>query len=133
MISCSCNCQTVSFEITARPTAIYQCHCSLCRRFTGAAGIPVIVVPNTVFRWTGGQDQIRVWDHPDADWQANFCAICGSSLPGHNDEARMFIPAGLLPAELQGLEIKHHIFVGSKADWEVIGDAGCQHDGNIAG
>lgn len=129
MISCQCNCGAVAFELASVPTAIYVCHCSICRRLSGGNGMAVVVIENGRFTWLQGQEHIRIWKKPDADWEANFCGQCGSNLPGRNDPERMFVPAGLLPGDLPDLEVKHHIFVGSKASWDVIGDAGKQHDG----
>lgn len=39
----------------------------------------------------------------------------------------MFIPAGLLPGQGLGLRVRDHIWVGSCAEWDEIGDAGRQH------
>jgi hypothetical protein len=39
----------------------------------------------------------------------------------------MFVPAGLLADAGSALRVIHHIWVGSKADWDEIGDAGKQH------
>jgi hypothetical protein len=39
----------------------------------------------------------------------------------------MFVPAGLLDDPGGTLEVLHHIWVGSKAGWDVIGDDGKQH------
>ena len=129
MITCTCNCGAVEFELGVVPTAIFTCHCSICRRFSGAAGVSVVVVDNAQFKWLKGEEEVQVWRKPGADWEANFCRRCGSSLPGRNDDRRKFVPAGLLPGHLEGLEVQHHIFVGSKADWDVIGDSGTQHTG----
>ncbi|KJZ18832.1 GFA family protein [Loktanella sp. S4079] len=129
----SCNCGSVSFEIKAQPSDIYVCHCSICQRFSGAGGMPVVILKNDDFNWLSGQEHIKVWRKPDADWEANFCSICGSALPGMNDPDRMFVPAGILPPDIEGLEIKHHIFVGSKACWDEIAGAGKQHDGPFTG
>jgi hypothetical protein len=38
----------------------------------------------------------------------------------------MFIPAGVLD-DPGALRVIHHIFVASKAPWDVIGDEGVQH------
>lgn len=133
MLSGQCNCGGVAFEIAGQLSPIYACHCSICRRFTGGANIPVVIVRNADFRWIAGRDLVTVWQKPDADWESNFCSICGSALPGQNDPARMFVPAGLLAGDIDGLQIAHHIFVGSKADWDVIGDAGKQHAGLFGG
>lgn len=133
MFVCQCNCGEIEFEIKTPPIEIYVCHCSICCRFTGGWGMPVVIVENKSFRWQKGRNSIRIWSKPNAEWESNFCVVCGSSLPGKNDDAHMFVPAGLLPGDIEGLEVKHHIFVGSKARWVEIGDAGKQHEGPFAG
>ncbi len=122
-----CNCGAIKFEISADVSDVIICHCSICRRSTGSNGIAVFVVDNEDFRWTGGEELIATWKKPDADWQTWFCRTCGSRLPGVNDEKRMFIPAGLITEGGDKLEVRHHIWVDSKATWDVIGDAGRLH------
>jgi len=129
MLVCKCNCGSVAFEIRAPVSEVYVCHCSICRRFSGGSGMAVVILKNEDFDWVSGHEDIRIWNKPDADWDANFCRICGSALPGRNDSRTMFVPAGLLPDDVEGIEVKHHIFVGSKARWDKIGDAGKQHEG----
>ena len=131
MLECQCNCGAVRFGIMAKVSDIYVCHCSICRRFTGAGNVSVVVLANDNFKWLSGHDTVKVWKKPDVDWEANFCSVCGSAVPGRNDPAHMFVPAGLLPDGTQPLSVKHHIFVGSKAAWDVIGDDGKQHLGAI--
>lgn len=125
----ACNCGAVTFELTVAVAEVYVCHCSICRRLTGAGGIAVVVVPNACFRWTCDAGAVRTWPKPGHDWAAHFCGVCGSPAPGPNDEARMFIPVGLLSQGADELAVAHHIFVDSKASWEVIGDAGALHAG----
>jgi hypothetical protein len=123
----ACNCGAVAFEVNADLSGIFVCHCSICRRFTGSNGIAVVVVDNNAFRWVRGEEHVGTWNKPNADWQAWFCRTCGSALPGANDKERMFIPAGLLSAGGEGLKVIHHLWVGSKACWDEIGDSGQQH------
>lgn len=127
MATGACNCGAVAFEIDADLEEVYVCHCSICRRSTGSNGIAVLVVDNGAFRWTRGEDQIATWKKPDADWQTWFCRVCGAPVPGINDEARMFVPAGLISEGGDALRVAHHIWVESKACWDEIGDAGRQH------
>ncbi|OYU16409.1 MAG: aldehyde-activating protein [Alphaproteobacteria bacterium PA4] len=122
-----CNCGAVAFEISTAISDVHVCHCSICRRYTGSNGIAVVVVGNNAFRWLRGESDIARWQKPDADWEASFCRVCGSALPGQNDAARMFIPAGLISQGGEGLKVAQHIWVGSKAGWDVIGDDGQQH------
>jgi len=120
-----CNCGEVTFEVNCDVSDIYFCHCSICRRATGSNGVAVVVVNREDFSWLSGEHLIKTWTKPAHDWQTSFCTDCGSSLPGKNDETRMYIPAGLLPNG--NLTVAHHIWVGSKADWDRIGDSGKQH------
>ncbi len=127
MLRGECNCGAVAFQIDVDVTDVFVCHCSICRRATGTNGIAVVVVPNDAFRWLRGEDQIARWVKPGADWRVAFCRVCGSPLPGPNDDARMFAPAGLITEGGEALKVAHHIWVGSKASWDVIGDDGVQH------
>lgn len=120
-----CNCGEVVFEITTDIKDVYVCHCSICRRNTGLNGIAVVVISNEHFSWIQGEKYIKTWVKPEHDWQASFCTHCGSSLPGKNDDTRMYVPAGLLSND--NLKVAHHIWVDSKASWDEIGSIGIKH------
>lgn len=122
-----CNCGAVQFEIDADLRDVYVCHCSICRRFTGSQGIAVVVVPKQQFRWLRGEDHVVTWQKPGRDWHAHFCRVCGSAVPGENDARTMFAPAGSITQGAEALEVRHHVWVGSKAPWDRIGDDGRQH------
>lgn len=128
-----CSCGAVRFEFDEPASGVYMCHCSLCRRSTGTNGIAVLIVANERFRWVRGDDAIAAWTKPGTQWETFFCRTCGSRVPGRNDPARMFVPAGLLEDSGDDLKVIHHIFVGSKAPWDVIGDDGAQHAERIGG
>ena len=123
----ACNCGAVAFEITTPIRDVYVCHCSICRRYTGSGNIAVVVIPNGNFRWTRGEETIQSWNKPNHDWQAWFCPVCGSALPGTNDKDHMFVPAGLISSGSEDLVVAHRICVSSKANWDVIGDSAQQH------
>jgi hypothetical protein len=127
MLIGECNCGQIAFEITGEHPDVYVCHCSICQCSTGSNGIAVLVIGNEDFSWTRGEHLVSTWKKPGHDWKKWFCRNCGSPLPGENDESRMFIPAGLLSGENIGLKVAHHIWVSSKAEWDVIGDSGKQH------
>jgi hypothetical protein len=122
-----CNCGAVKFEIDAELTDVYVCHCSICRRATGSNGIAVVIVPNEMLRWAQGEDHIATWSKPDSDWQTWFCRVCGSPVPGRNQATTMYVPAGTITEGGEALRVVHHVWVGSKAVWDEIGDAGKQH------
>ena len=127
MIKGECNCSEVAFEIICQVSDVYFCHCSICRKATGVNGIAVLVVKNSDFHWLKGTQNIKTWDKPGHDWQTSFCQTCGSTLPGANDDLRMYVPAGLITEGGEHLKIAHHIWVDSKASWDEIGDKGKRH------
>jgi hypothetical protein len=122
-----CNCGAVQFEIDADLSSVFVCHCSICRRSTGSSGIAVVLVPCDRFRWVRGQEHVATWQKPNTSWQTWFCRVCGSRVPGENDPTRMFVPAGCITDGGDALKVAHHIWVGSKAVWDEIGDDGRQH------
>lgn len=122
-----CSCGAVRFEIDVPIEDVYVCHCSLCRRSTGSSGIAVILVPNEHLRFTAGRDHVATWKKPDSEWQTWFCRTCGAPVPGVNGPTNMFVPAGAINEGGEALRVAHHVWVGSKAAWDVIGDAGRQH------
>lgn len=127
MATGECNCGAVRFEVDAELSGIYVCHCSICRRSTGSNGIAVVIVPNDRFRWVGGQELIATWKKPGTQWQTWFCSVCGSPVPGENNPETVFVPAASITRGGEALKVIHHVWVGSKAAWDEIGDAGQQH------
>lgn len=123
----SCNCGKVQFTVSEPISDIYVCHCSICRKSTGSNGIYVVVVSKENIRWISGAEQIKEWEKPNHDWYKTFCKSCGSPLPASNDELRTFIPVGLLDSGIDKLTVKHHIWLDSKAHWDIVGDKGKQH------
>ncbi|MCM2311103.1 MAG: GFA family protein [Steroidobacteraceae bacterium] len=131
MATGNCNCGAVQFEVDADLSGVYVCHCSICRRSTGSNGIAVVVVANEQLRWVRGEEHIATWNKPGTDWHTWFCRICGSPVPGMNNPATMFVPAGSITEGGTALKVVHHVWVASKAAWDEIGDAGQQHPEGI--
>ena len=76
----SCLCGGVRFEVTLPFTRAIHCHCSRCRKHSGAFGLTVGHIPREQFRLLEGEELIRVYD-PGGALKA-FCSVCGSSLFG---------------------------------------------------
>lgn len=117
------------FEITGRHSGIAHCHCSLCRKASGVGSIAHIVIPFDGLRFVAGQDLVTTFERPSGYGTA-FCRVCGSPAPDHNDARTLYrIPVGLLDQDVD-VPTTEHIFVGSKARWDVIGDDGTQFEGD---
>ncbi|WP_417568153.1 GFA family protein [Marinobacter sp.] len=118
-----CLCGNVKFEIEEEIRNLYQCHCSLCRKATGAAANAATFVQDTAFRWVTGESDIRSYKKPSG-FRSDFCSICGSPVPNSLRGNRMvWIPAGLIN-ELVASRVSVHLHTKSAAPWEQE-SAGC--------
>ena len=116
----SCFCNKVTYKITGNLGIFQYCHCSRCRKFTGSAFAPNILVAPQDFEWLTGEEYIGRFEPEDTKYFAtSFCTHCGSSLPwlGKTGKA-VVVPAGTLD---DSPEIKpmQNIFCDSKAVWYV--------------
>ena len=62
---------------------MFNCHCRACQQVTGAAYVPVLIVPSKAFKLTKGAlryhftASVRGERHPN---KRGFCADCGSPI-----------------------------------------------------
>ncbi len=92
-----------------------NCHCSRCRRQTGAASGTFVFVTEVVFRWLTGHQSIIDCKIPEADIKGTaFCRHCGSRVPRLRDPGGTQMPAGSLDAD-PGAQPAMNIFIDSRA------------------
>jgi hypothetical protein len=114
------------YEIDGTLHDVGNCHCSMCRRFHGAAFATYAKVDKNHFRWLSGQDLMTIYEtSPGVGWA--FCRVCGSSLGVPEDGKLSDLAIGLLDKD-PGVRPTEHIFVGSMAPWHEITDDLPQHD-----
>lgn len=58
MLKGQCLCASIHFQINKNIEAIYQCHCSLCRKQSGTHANHATIVQESDFKWITGQDNI---------------------------------------------------------------------------
>lgn len=123
----SCLCGGVRFEVTAPFRWANHCHCSRCRKHSGAFGGTQGRIPRAGFRLLGGEELIRVF-RPDGGRVKAFCSVCGSSLFGAEwpEGEEVAIRLGSLDGE-PGIRPQFHTFVASRAPWDDIPDDGLPH------
>jgi len=122
----SCLCGGVTFEIDAADGPFEICHCSRCRKVSGAGGMPGLAVAKEHFRLLDGRDLIHSWAapilHEPPAYVVTFCARCGSPVPLPVDDFDFVeIPAGLFDDE-PGIQPDKHIFVEYAPAWAPITD-----------
>jgi hypothetical protein len=125
MIRGSCLCGAVRFEID-KVRALTHCHCSNCRKLTGAAFATYAHVDKDKFRFTGGEDHIERFESAPGSFRSR-CKTCGCLAPGQAPYLpTVSIAAGLLDDD-PGVRPLLHVFASSKAPWWDIRDDLPQH------
>lgn len=122
-----CLCGGIEFEVREAPRKLYQCHCSLCRKQSGAASSAAFVVRSDQLVWHAGQNLVSSYIKPSG-FRSDFCSRCGSPVPNAlRSTSYVWVPAGLL-GEPSSLAVAMHLFIGSKASWEPLPASGALHE-----
>ena len=119
----SCLCGGVKFEIDGKMDAASNCHCSMCRKQSGAAFLTGAGVQTKNLRWTKGEDLITRYESSPGGVRM-FCKKCGSTLgggPADPSQGMIWIMLGTLDDD-PGIRPESNIFVKSKAPWFEIND-----------
>ena len=123
----SCLCGAIRFEVAGELSGIQLCHCSQCRRGSGAAFAANLPVRAQDFRIVVGQPKAF---ESSPGKQRLFCGDCGSPIISRTaavpDMVR--VRAGLL-AEPVETKAVFHFHVSSKASWLPIADDLPQYPG----
>lgn len=116
----SCLCRTVEYEVRDAFEYAAICHCADCRRATGSASKPFAGIRSSELALTrGGTSTMRYGEGADHDVH---CGRCGSLLYSVVRGAEyVHVAMGTLVDE-PSIRPTEHIFVASKASWEVIAD-----------
>ena len=114
----SCVCGAVRYAITGEVGSFVHCHCSRCRKSSGAAHGSSLFVKADQMTFTEGEQQVRRFKLDGTAWWCSaFCDTCGSALPWLTKNGKSWlVPAGGLDHD-PGARPRSHIFVGSKAPW----------------
>jgi hypothetical protein len=120
----SCLCGGVRFEVTLPFRRASHCHCSRCRKHSGAFGLTQGRVPREGFRLLQGDELVRVY-RPAGGMAKAFCSVCGSSLFGGTwpDGPEVSIRLGVLDDD-PGIRPQYHSHTASAAPWETLPDDG---------
>lgn len=119
----SCLCGAVRFLVEEPFKIAHNCHCSRCRRGRSTAHASNGFVSSGGVRFLSGEDRLRRFKVPDAQFFTQVsCDACGSLMP-RIDHARGLatIPLGALDDD-PGIRPCDHIYVADKAGWYEIHD-----------
>ncbi|MBU2677162.1 MAG: GFA family protein [Gammaproteobacteria bacterium] len=113
-----CFCGEVKYQIAGPLVDPLSCHCSRCQKAFSSASSHYARVSSGDFRWVVGEEKLTSYVGKHG-FGLLFCSTCGSTLCGTVDGSIHGVALGCLNEEPE-LEEIHHIYVASKASWEVM-------------
>jgi hypothetical protein len=123
VVSGSCACGRMHFELDGRPLLMRHCHCGRCRHARGSAHATNVIYQIDTLRYTVGEELLVDFDLPGAQFfGTSFCSHCGGAMP-RRSPARGWavVPAGSLDTDPL-IHPMAHQFVASKVPWFDITD-----------
>lgn len=126
MITGECFCGEVSYKIDGKLYDARSCHCSRCRKAFSAQASAYAIVKATDFHWVSGEHLLTAYvgEH---GFGLQFCCKCGSTLSGIYKGVVHGITLGCVNGD-PDIKMGKHIYVGSKASWEIIAEGVPQYD-----
>ncbi len=123
MVTGSCLCGAVAFEVHGDVRPPVACHCTQCRKTTGhywaaasAASDAISVVGDVA------------WFRSSPTAERGFCPTCGSTLFWRLDgEGRTSFSAGAIDGPT-GMALQKHIFVADQGDYYEIAEQAPQRE-----
>jgi hypothetical protein len=129
VLSGSCLCGAVRFEVRQPYLRFAHCFCSRCRKATGSSHATNLYVAPPQFSWVSGETETKRFDLASAaSFATTHCKTCGSKLPHFTRSGReVVVPAGALdtPPEVTP---DRNIFWQSRASWSCGGVSLPCHD-----
>jgi hypothetical protein len=125
-----CLCGGVRYELTAAFRRANFCHCSRCRKHTGAAASAQGRVAREGFTLLQGAELVETY-RPEGGMAKAFCRVCGSSLFGGTwpGGPEVSIRLGTLDDD-PGIRPQYHSFAADVPPWDRLPDDGLpRYDG----
>jgi hypothetical protein len=115
-----CLCGAIRYLATARPLRGVICHCSMCRRHSGAPALAFVHFPVAAFAWLKAKPN---WFRSSQYAERGFCAACGSTI-GMREEVlgdRVQICIGSLD-DPHRVKINDHVWMQERVSWFDVAD-----------
>ena len=122
MLTGSCLCGGVKYEVDGAIEKITNCHCSLCRKMSGSAFSSGATISTHAFQFVAGKELLKQWESSPGYFR-EFCGRCGSPILKRKakDPDNLRLRVGTLDSD-PGVTMSKHTHVESKAPWVEIRD-----------
>ncbi len=118
-----CLCGTIKYGVDKIEPQMGHCHCTMCRKFSGAAFATFGEAKVENFHWLEGEGFLQKFKAENGTIR-QFCKKCGSSMifiPANDDGKLVEFTLGTLDNEIEH-QPDAHIYTQNKAGWSVICD-----------
>jgi hypothetical protein len=116
MLTGSCLCGSVAYEVDAPAGPIVHCHCETCRKTHGSAFSSISPVARDRFRWTKGENLLSAFESSPGKFR-RFCSRCGSHIVAEREGQRtILLRLGCLDTSITDRP-KCHIWRSDGASW----------------
>jgi len=110
-----CLCGALRFRADDRPIATGYCHCSLCRRSTGAPVLAWASFPVAVFAYTKGSPAIY---ESSARGHREFCKLCGTQICYRETDAATTVDLNVgCMDDPSAFAPQYHIYTKDRIGW----------------
>lgn len=127
-ITGECFCGRVRYQMTGDLRDARSCHCSRCRKAFSAQASAYALVDHREFTWLSGEHLLTSYAAKHG-FGLQFCSQCGSTLCGTYNGNVHGLTLGCINGN-PDITLSRHIYVGSKANWEVIPEGVPQYQEN---
>ncbi len=115
----SCLCGKATFRVKTFDDKAANCHCTMCRKFHGAAFSTFVSVHG--LEWLSGTSFLQDYEAPNQTTRT-FCKECGSSLGFRSKDhapEQMEVSLAVFDQDIP-VKIDAHIYTHYKANWHDV-------------
>ena len=122
-----CLCGRLRYEVKGEPFNRTNCHCSICRRTSGAPFVAWFTAAHDNFHWLSGQPAAF---ESSPGVTRTFCRDCGTQLTFARKDLEREIDVTTCSLDApEEVPPKDHVFVARKLSWIVLHDGLPQYAG----
>ncbi|MCL6417219.1 GFA family protein [Aestuariirhabdus sp. Z084] len=125
-ITGECFCGSIRYQVEGELRDARSCHCSRCRKAFSSQASAYALIDADRFTWLQGEELLSRYNSQQ-DFGLQFCRRCGSTLCGTYKGAVHGVTLGCVNGDPK-VAIGYHIFVGSRASWEIMPDGVVAYD-----
>jgi GNAT superfamily N-acetyltransferase len=122
VITGSCLCRGIRFEVRGELGTVAQCHCEDCRKANGTAYGTAAPVARSAFTIVSGKELLARYESIPGKWRC-FCSRCGSPIFGtyDDDPGTLRLRLGTINGD-PGVRPAAHGWLADRAPWENLPD-----------